>query len=149
MATQLSSLKITNVVRQTTTNTSEFRKTKLIKKLDEQIALATAQKNGELFTVKRLKNVKDENGNSTQIEVAKRVSQWFWTDNSVGKTFIQIKYGTKILEIQKNKNTIETTSADDLVKTLGIVRTCVANGELDSVIETASVKVRERFGRNN
>jgi len=147
MATQLSSLKITNVVRQMTANTNEFRKNKLLKKLDEQIALATAQKNGELFTVKRLKNVKDDNGNSTQIEVAKRVSQWFWTDNSVGKTFVQIKYGTKILEIQKNKNTIEFASAEDLVKTLGIVRTCVANGELDGVIEAASVKVRERFGK--
>jgi hypothetical protein len=30
---------------------------------------------------------------------------------------------------------------------LGIVRTCVANGELDSVIEAASVKVREWFGK--
>ena len=79
MATQLSSLKITNVVRQMTANTNEFRKNKLLKKLDEQIALATAQKNGELFTVKRLKNVKDENGNSAQIEVAKRVTPWFWT----------------------------------------------------------------------
>ena len=147
MATQLSSLKITNVVRQMTANTNEFRKNKLLKKLDEQISLATAQKNGELFTVKRLKNFKDENGNATQIEVAKRVSQWFWTDNSVGKTFVQIKYGTKILEIQKNKNTIECVSDDDLIKTLGIVRTCIANGELDAVIEAASVKVRERFGR--
>ena len=90
MATQLSSLKITNVVRQMTANTNEFRKNKLLKKLDEQIALATAQKNGELFTVKRLKNVKDANGNSTQIEVQKRVSQWFWTDNN--KTFVQIRY---------------------------------------------------------
>jgi len=145
MATQLSSLKITNVVRQTTTNTSEFRKNKLIKKLDEQIALATAQKNGELFTFKRLTNVKDENGNSTQIEVAKRVSPWFWIDNN--KTFVQIKYGTRVLELQKGKNTIETASHDDLVKTLAVVRTCVANGELDSVIEAASVKVRERFGK--
>jgi len=145
MATQLSSLKITNVVRQTTTNTSEFRKNKLLKKLDEQIALATAQKNGELFTVKRLKNVKDANENSTQIEVQKRVSPWFWTDTN--KTFIQIRYGTRVLELQKGKNTIETASAEDLVKTLGIVRTCVANGELDVVIEAASVKVRERFGK--
>jgi len=145
MATQLSSLKITNVVRQTTTNTSEFRKYKLLKKLDEQIALATAQKNGELFTVKRLKNVKDQNGNSTQIEVQKRVSPWFWTDNN--KTLVQIRYGTRVLELQKGKYTIETASADDLVKTLAIVRTCVANGELDSVIEAASVKVREKFGK--
>ena len=145
MATPLSSLKITNVVRQNTANTNEFRKTKLLKKLDEQISLATAQKNGELFTVKRLKNVKDGNGNSTQIEVAKRVSPWFWTDNN--KTYVQIRYGTRVLELQKGKNTIETASADDLVKTLGIVKTAVASGELDSVIEAASVKVRERFGK--
>ena len=145
MATQLSSLKIINVVRQTTTNTNEFRKNKLLKKLDEQIALATAQKNGELFTVKRLKNVKDGNGNSTQIEVQKRVSPWFWTDNN--KTYVQIRYGTRVLELQKGKNTIETASADDLLKTLGVVKTAVANGELDSVIEAASVKVRERFGK--
>ena len=145
MVTQLSSLKITNVVRQITANTNEFRKSKLLKKLDEQISLATAQKNGELFTVKRLKNVKDGNGNSTQIEVRKRVSPWFWTDNN--KTFVQIRYGTRVLELQKGKNTIETASHDELVKTLGIVRTCIANGELDSVIEAASVKVRERFGK--
>jgi len=145
MATQLSSLKITNVVRQTTTNTNEFRKNKLLKKLGEQISLATAQKNGELFTVKRLKNVKDANGNSTQIEVQKRVLPWFWTDNN--KTYVQIRYGTRVLELQKGKNTIETASAEDLVKTLGIVRTCIANGELDSLIEAASVKVRERFGK--
>ena len=145
MATQLSSLKITTVVRQTTTNTSEFRKNKLIKKLDEQIALATAQKNGELFTVRRLKNVKDGNGNSTRIEVLKRVSPWFWTDNN--KTYVQIRYGTRVLELQKGKYTIETASAYDLLKTLAIVKSSVANGELDAVIEAASVKVRERFGK--
>ena len=72
-------------------------------------------------------------------------SQWFWTDNN--KTFVQIRYGTRVLELQKGKNTIETASTDDLLKTLNIVKTAVANGELDSVIEAASVKVRERFGK--
>ncbi len=146
MATQLSSLKITNVVRQNKTNTNEFRKTKLIKKLDEQIGLATAQKNGELFTVKRLKNVKDEaSGAASQIEVSKRINAWFWTDNN--KTYLQIKYGTKVLELQKGKNTIECASQDELIKTLVLVRSAVAGGELDAVIEAASVKVRERFGK--
>ena len=146
MATQLSSLKITNVVRQNKTNTNEFRKTKLIKKLDEQIGLATAQKNGELFTVKRLKNVKDEaSGAASQIEVSKRINAWFWTDNN--KTYLQIKYGTKVLELQKGKNTIECASQDELIKTLLLIKSAVAGGELDSVIEAASVKVRERFGK--
>ncbi len=146
MATQLSSLKITNVVRQNKTNTNEFRKTKLIKKLDEQIGLATAQKNGELFTVKRLKNVKDEaSGASSQIEVSKRINAWFWTDNN--KTYLQIKYGTKVLDLQKGKNTIECASQDELIKTLLLIKSAVASGELDAVIEAASVKVRERFKR--
>ena len=146
MATQLSSLKITNVTRQVKTDTNEFRRTKLVKKLEEQISLATAQKNGELFTVKRLKNVKDEaSGTTSQIEVSKRINAWFWADNN--KTYLQIKYGTKVLELQKGKNTIETASLDDLIKTLFLVRTIVTNGELDSVIEAASVKVRERFGK--
>ena len=144
MATQLSSLKITNVVRQNKTNTNEFRKTKLIKKLDEQISLATAQKNGELFTVKRMKNVKDEgSGETSQIEVSKRINAWYWTDNN--KTYLQIKYGTKVLELQKGKNTIECASQDELIKTLLLVKSAVASGELDAVIEAASVKVRERF----
>ena len=146
MATQLSSLKITNVTRQIKTDTVEFRRTKLIKKIEEQISLATAQKNGELFTVKRLKNVKDEaSGTTSQIEVSKRINAWFWTDNN--KTYLQIKYGTKVLDLQKGKNTIETASHDDLVKTLFLVRTIVSSGELDAVIEAASVKVRERFGK--
>ena len=146
MATQLSSLKITNVTRQIKTDTVEFRRTKLIKKIEEQISLATAQKNGELFTVKRLKNVKDEaSGTTSQIEVSKRINAWFWTDNN--KTYLQIKYGTKVLELQKGKNTIETASHDDLVKTLFLVRTIVTSGELDTLIEAASVKVRERFGK--
>ena len=98
-----------------------------------------------MFTVKRLKNVKDGNGHSTQIEVQKRVSPWFWSDNN--KTYVQIRYGTRVLELQKGKNTIECAGPDDLLKNLGIVKTAVANGELDSVIEAASVKVRERFGK--
>jgi hypothetical protein len=143
MATQLSTLKFTTVVRQQKTNTNEFRKMKLLKKLDEQISLATAQKKGELFSVKRLKTVKDADGTSTQIEVQKRLTPWFWTDNN--KTLVQIKYGTRVLELQKGKNTIECTSAEDLFKTLAMVKSSVASGELDSVIEAASVKVRERF----
>lgn len=146
MATQLSTLKITNVIRTNKANTNEFRRNKLVKKLDEQISLAAAQKNGELFTVKRLKNVTDEaSGTTSQIEVSKRVSAWFWTDNN--KMLLQLRYGTKVLDLQKGKNTIECSDQDDLLKTLVVVKTCVMNGELDAVIEAASLKVRERFGK--
>lgn len=146
MATQLSSLKMSNVIRTNKANTNEFRRNKLIKKLDEQINLATAERNGELYAVKRLKSVKDEvTGAVTQIEVSKRVSPWFWTDNS--KTLLQLRYGTKVLDLQKGKNTIECSDQDELVKTLLLVKNCVFGGELDAVIEAASLKVKERFGK--
>jgi hypothetical protein len=60
---------------------------------------------------------------------------------------LQLRYGTKVLDLQKGKNTIECSDQDDLLKTLVVVKTCVMNGELDAVIEAASLKVRERFGR--
>ena len=53
----------------------------------------------------------------------------------------------RVLELQKGKNTIECASADELIRTLGIVTSSVANGELDAVIDAASEKVRERFGK--
>ena len=147
MATQLSSLSITNVVRQPKTNTNEFRKKKLVKRLDERLGLANAQKNGELLTVKRLKNVKDEaSGAASQIEVAKRINAWFWTDNN--KTSLQIKYGTKILSLQcKDKKTLECTSQEELIKSLVLFRSAVTSGELGAVIKAATVKDREKFRR--
>lgn len=146
MATQLSSLKITNVIRTNKTNTNEFRRNKLIKKLDEQINLATAQANGELYAVKRLKSVKDEDtGAVTHIEVSKRVSPWFWNDNN--KTLLQLRYGTKVLELQKGKNTIECSDQAELSKALLLVKNCVLSGDLDAVIEAASLKVKERFAK--
>ena len=47
MATQLSSLKITNVTRQIKTDTVEFRRTKLIKKIEDE--LSTIENNKGFF----------------------------------------------------------------------------------------------------
>ncbi len=42
---------------------------------------------------------------------------------------------------------IECAGQDDPIKALVVVKIIVTNGELDAVIEAASVKVRERFGK--
>ncbi len=82
-------------------------------------------------------------GETQQIEVTKRVNQWWWTEGN--KILLQLKYGTKVLELAKGKNCIECSSGDELIKTLELVRTSVSNGELDSQIELASEGVRSRF----
>lgn len=73
MATVLSSLKVINAVKQVANDSTQFRREKLCKKLDEQISLAKAVKDGNTFTVKRQRNIKDKaSGLSTTVEVNKK-----------------------------------------------------------------------------
>ena len=145
MATFLSSLKMINAVRQFQPNSIQFRREKMTRKIDEQIKLAMALRDGITYSVKRLRNITDKtSGETTQIEVSKRINQWFWTDNS--KTLFQLKYGTRVLVLSgKDKNTIEVASNDDLIKTLESVREAVLGGELDAQIESAANVVKSRF----
>lgn len=144
MATVLSSLKIVTAVRTNQVNSAEFRREKMARKLLEQYNLAKSLRDGEQFVLKRIKTVTDKvSGETQQIEVTKRVNQWWWTEGN--KILLQLKYGTKVLELAKGKNSIECSSGDELIKTLELVRTSVNNGELDSQIELASEGVRSRF----
>jgi hypothetical protein len=144
MATVLSTLKVVNAFRQNQFNSTQFRREKMARKLLEQLHLAKSLRDGEQFVLKRIKTVTDKvSGETQQIEVTKRVNQWWWTEGS--KILLQLKYGTKVLELAKGKNSIECSSGDELIKTLELVRTSVNNGELDLALETASDGVRSRF----
>ena len=144
MATVLSTLKVINAFRKNQFNSTQFRREKMARKLLEQYNLAKSLRDGEQFVLKRIKTVTDKvSGETQQIEVTKRVNQWWWTEGS--KILLQLKYGTKVLELAKGKNTIECSSGDELIKTLELVRTSVNNGELDTALDTASEGVRSRF----
>ena len=65
MATVLSSLKVINAVKQVATDSAQFRREKLCKKLDEQISLAMAVSEGNTYTVKRQRNIKDKDSGLT------------------------------------------------------------------------------------
>jgi hypothetical protein len=145
MAIVLSSIKMINAVRRFQPNSIQFRREKMTKKIDEQIKLATALRDGITYSVKRLRNITDTtSGEVTQIEISKRINQWFWTENS--KTLFQLKYGIRVLVLSgKDKNTIEVASNDDLIKTLESVNEAVLGGELDAQIESAANVVKSRF----
>jgi len=64
-----------------------------------------------------------------------------------GKIALTVRYGAKVLELVKNKNAIEVASASELVKTLELVKTATAAGELDDAIAAASAKLRSGFGK--
>ena len=146
MATVLSSLKVINAVKQVANDSTQFRREKLCKKLDEQINLAMAVSEGNTYTVKRQRNIKDkESGLTTTVEVNKRVRQWWFVNRDTNKVALQLRYGTKVIEFAKGKNAIEVSSGEELISTLQKLRTATMSGELDESINSASLLVKARF----
>ena len=146
MAT-LGSLKLSAAQKATSVTGSQIRRAKMVKALNEQIALAKAQQNGDSFSVTKFRSIVDtETGVRKLVESNKRVKQWwFATDN--GKLAINVRYGARMLELAKGKFAIEVASEKELVPTLEALKTITLSGELDAAIETASIKLREGFGK--
>ena len=147
MSSILSSLKLTSAKRQQVSNPIEFRRQKISTKLQEQVALAIALKNGETYTAKRLRTVTDSDGIRQTVEVSKRVKPLWFTQN--GKVFVQLRYGSKVVPLttKGDKNSVEVASADDLIEVLKKLDQAVLGGELDTQIEIASEGVRARFAK--
>ena len=121
------------------------RRNKLSNQLWEQIELARASAEGKTFAPVRLRNVKDKlTGERKTVEAAKRVKQWWFVAES-GRVCLQVRYGTRVLELAKGKNSIEVGTGSELLAVLETVKKSVELGELDTQIEAASAAVRERF----
>lgn len=131
----LQDLKLSNVQRTVHLSPVMHRRHKLVDKLHEQLMLAKAMAEGktyEVATTRRIKNA--ETGSVTKVDgVRKAKPWWFVADN--GKAFMQIKYGTKVLELLKGKTSIEIMSPDKLVSTIELLKKAVLDGELDEQIE--------------
>lgn len=141
----LSSLTIVQAKRQSLADPIVFRRMKLIRKLDEQINLANAVLNGTTYVVKRLKNIKNEqSGEIRSFEVVRNVRPMFFKATN-NKLCVQVRYGSKVVELAKGKNAIQVDDEKTLVKVLETVRSAVFDGELDEQIAIASDAVKTRF----
>ncbi len=145
MSSILSSLKLTSAKRQQVSNPIEFRRQKLSNKLNEQVDLAIALKNGETYTAKRLRTVTDSAGIRQTVEVSRRVKPLWFTQNN--KVLIQVRYGSKVVPLtaKGDKNSVEVSDAAELITVLRKLNEAVLGGELDTQIEIASEGVRARF----
>jgi hypothetical protein len=141
MATLLSTLKLVSATRATHISPVMQRRQKLIAKIDEQIEMAQAAANGTAFTATKFKNIVNAEGVTEYKQVAKKVRAWYWK-NDAGKWNLVVRYGARIIELSKGKNSIELLSEADVIPTLELLKTIISNGELDDAI-TAVSKVVE------
>ncbi len=144
MAT-LATLKLSAAVKPTHMPAVQVRRNKLVKRLWEQAELARAQQAGTQFTTTKFRTVvENDTGLRKQVEVSKRVKQWWFTTDS-GKLALSVRYGARLLELAKGKFAVELASEKELVPTLEIIKAAVLAGELDDAIDTASNKLRAGF----
>ena len=122
------------------------RRNKLAAKIEEQLQLATAQKEGRLYAPKRIKNVTNAEGERVAVETTKRVKEWYWT-TPANKINLSVRYGSKTLELSKGKNAIELSSGEELLSTLSMLKDAVIAGELDDAITNASDNLRAGFSK--
>ena len=140
-------LKLVAAKRPQTASPIVLRRNKLSDQLWEQIELARALAEGKTFAPMRLRTILDKHtGERKTIEAAKRVKQWWFVADN-GRVCLQVRYGTRVMELSKGKNSIEVGSSTELVAVLETVKAAVEAGELDSHIEAASAAVRERFSK--
>ena len=145
MATIMSSLKLVQAKRQGKTDSVQFRRSKVLVKLDEQIALAKALRSGQTLSIKRVRKERDEmTGVLRTIESVKRIKQ-FWFNSESGKTYVELLYGQTAIEFKKGVTAIELADDGQVVDVLETLRKAVEVGELDAHITAASEVVKARF----
>ena len=128
--TLINSLKLNSYKPTNHKNSFLKRRRKLIPKIDEQILLATDPN----YKPTKIKWVRNEDGTERKLEIPKRIRRW-WCEQQGGTILLTIRYGNKIIELEKGKNAIELSSKTELEPTLQSIKKAVDNGEFDRLLE--------------
>ena len=145
MATIIQTLKVSNIQRKKAHNPNEYRRDRLLNVISEQMAAVQAKLAGEHFMPKVTRKVTNKfTGEKTRMEVVKRFRPCWWT-NEEGKTFMELRYGARALEIAKGKTTIEVGDMAKLLPTLELLRDAVLLGEFDDLLSSASSRLASQL----
>jgi uncharacterized protein DUF6641 len=138
----LNQLTITAKPAKTKLTSIERRREKLLKKLNEQQEMAKCLLENVEFTAYKYKNITDlETGAKNKVKVPKRIRPWFY--ECKGVYFLEIKYGSKSLELQKNRTAITVGAKEKLPTVLAIVTESVLAGELDQQLNAIQAPARK------
>lgn len=105
------------------------RRVKLLTQLEQQRELAT----NPSFFVLTQKWVKQDDGSKLLIDKHKRVKKWWLTD-MMGNCFFTVRYGSRLLELEKGKAAITVGDKENLVTIIDSVIVAVRNGEFDALL---------------
>jgi hypothetical protein len=140
----LAKLTVTQLKRPQALSPTEQRRAKLVVKLEEQLALAQAQAEGKRYIVTKPSWSRDDAGNKIRVQRDRVVKPWWFQDGS-GLVLV-VRYGARIMELQKGKRAIAINTPAMLPGALNTLIAATKAGELDAAIEQvlADAKSKKR-----
>ena len=111
----------------------QHRRNKLTTKLAEQKLIAEADRDGNLPNIMHRRWVTTDGGSKALVDVPKRIKRW-WFQDAVGNCLLAIRYGNKVLELEKGKGAIIVGKPDQLIPTIEKVIAAINAGELDALL---------------
>ncbi len=117
---------------------AEHRRSKVIAKLEEQLAMAEVLCRNEPFAINKHKWVTNSFGERIAIETHKRLRPWYWI--SAAGCFISVWYGSKVVTLENDHTAIDVGKRDKLPKVISNLIKAVRHGELDIAIEAIAEK---------
>jgi hypothetical protein len=137
--TALSALKLIHKAKPNTQlNPVQQRRHKLLERMQEQKALAQCLIDGTVFESFRNVRVEDKDtGERKTVNRLKRVKPWYYAD-ATGNYFLEVKYGSIVLELAEGLNAIEVGSKDKLTTVLDTLIAATQAGDLDQLLEKAT-----------
>lgn len=134
----LSKLKIVAQQQKRLQTKTEYRRAKLLEKLEEQLGLAEARIAGAVFVRNRKVWRTNEAGVREMIERPKRMRSWFWS--GTGGCYFSVWYGSKQIELKPGMGAIHVAKREDLPAAIRELMEAVRQGELDIQIEDVAEK---------
>lgn len=146
MATSiLSKLNVIALPKREKQSAVEHRRSKLVQKLEEQMALAQAQAEGKPYSVSKQVWQRDDAGNKSRVTRDKIVRPW-WFANGSGVT-LTVRYGSRPLALKGDKCALQVGSVVGVPEVLKMVVEAVRNGELDAAMEASVVAGKSKKAR--
>lgn len=136
----LNELRFVTLTKPLTKDPIVLRREKFIERLVEQKLLIEREIHPTLASTHN----ESEEGEGKQRNSQRSKSPWWWVEKD-GKHYVIIKYGSKVLELQKGKQSIACDGLLGVKKTLETVEKAAIKGELDSLLQAVGNELRKRF----
>lgn len=128
--------------QQSNVSPTQKRRDKIIAALEQQVAMARAEADGEEYKVTKQVTTKDADGKKTKTPKDVRVAKWYWPMDD-GKTYeVVVKYGVKTLALgsKGGLRSFEASNLKAVPKVFEQLVLAVRQGELDNILASAAIR---------